>query len=44
VVGVNNLNKILESVIEKPEGKPTLVPDTDKREALEISTDEYGLE
>lgn len=43
LVGTKNLDAILGTVIEKPEGKPTLVPITDKREALDTSAKEYGL-
>lgn len=37
LMGKDVFAKVLEGLIEKPEGKPTLVPDTDKREALDLT-------
>lgn len=37
-VGKSELAQILDGVIEKPVGKPALVPETDKRPALSLST------
>lgn len=36
LVGKKKLIELLGNLIEKPEGKPTLVPESDKRPALEI--------
>lgn len=37
-VGKSELAEILDGIIEKPVGKPALVPETDKRPALSLST------
>jgi hypothetical protein len=34
LLGKNRFNELLSGYIEKPQGKPTLVPDSDKRPAL----------
>ena len=33
-MGKKNFTAILGSLVEKPQGRPTLVPDSDKRPAL----------
>jgi hypothetical protein len=40
VGGAKELDRILEGLIHKPLGKPALVPESDEREAVEISTAE----
>lgn len=37
LMGKNDFNKVLGGLIVKPQGKPTLVPDTDKRQAISVS-------
>ena len=37
LLGKQNFNEILGNLIIKPKGKPTLVPETDKREAMTIT-------
>lgn len=37
LVGKKKLTEVLEGLIDKPEGKPTLVKDSDKRPALDLS-------
>lgn len=39
VVGKKRLKELSEGCITKPPGKPTLVPDEDKRAALDPATD-----
>lgn len=39
-MGKKKFNEILGSYVYKPDGKVTLVPDSDKREAIYISTAE----
>ena len=38
LLGKKKFNEILSDFIEKPQGKPTLVPESDKREALSITS------
>ena len=38
LLGKKKFNDILSDFIEKPQGKPTLVPESDKREALSITS------
>ena len=40
LMGKKKFNEILGSLVYKPDGKVTLVPDSDKREAIYISTAE----
>ena len=40
IQGKKKFNEILGSYVYKPDGKVTLVPDSDKREAIYISTAE----
>ena len=37
LMGKDVFAKVMEGIIEKPEGKPTLVPDSDKREAINLT-------
>ncbi|MDD4291034.1 MAG: DUF2800 domain-containing protein [Clostridia bacterium] len=37
LMGKTDFNKVLGGLIVKPQGKPTLVPDTDKRPAISVS-------
>ena len=39
-MGKKKFNEILGSYVYKPDGKVTLVPDSDKREAINLSTAE----
>ena len=34
-------NELLGGLIEKPQGKPTLVPESDKRQALNTAQDDF---
>lgn len=38
LIGKKRFNEILESLIERPEGKPTLVPSSDKRKEIKINS------
>ena len=40
LMGKKTFNEILGDLVVKPAGKPTLVPDTDKRPALDIRSAE----
>ena len=40
LMGKKKFNEILGSLVYKPDGKVTLVPDSDKREAVKIATAE----
>lgn len=45
LLGKDKFNEILGGLIEKPSGKPTLVPQSDKRQAIKISAkDEFKEE
>ena len=46
VLGTKGMAETLGSVIEKPSGKPTLVPDSDRRQPLDFSSinEEYGID
>ena len=37
LMGKAEFSKVLGSLVTKPQGKPTLVPDTDKRQAISVS-------
>ena len=37
LIGKNKFNEILGALIERPEGKPTLVPSSDKRKEIKIN-------
>ena len=39
LVGKKNLAELLKGVIEKPEGKPTLVPQSDRRKEITVFDD-----
>ena len=39
-MGKKKFNEILGAYVYKPDGKVTLVPDSDKREAINLSTAE----
>jgi Protein of unknown function (DUF2800). len=41
LLGKQKFKELLEGYITKPQGKPTLVPDTDKRPALNMATDDF---
>ncbi len=39
LLGKKDFEKVLGGIIEKPEGKPTLVPVSDKRQAIDLASD-----
>lgn len=41
LLGKKQFNEILNGMIEKPEGKPTLVPDSDKRPEIHTAKDDF---
>ena len=42
LLGKTKFNELLGGLIEKPQGKPTLVPETDKRQALNTAIDDFN--
>jgi len=44
LLGKRRFDELLAGLIEKPEGKPVLVPETDKRPALHTAADDFGKE
>jgi len=42
LLGKKKFNEILDGMIEKPEGKPTLVPDSDKRPEIHTAKDDFN--
>lgn len=44
LLGKAKFEELLGSLIEKPAGKPTLVPETDKRKALNTAKDDFNNE
>ena len=43
LLGKTKFNNLLGGLIEKPQGKPTLVPNSDKRQALNTAKDDFKL-
>jgi hypothetical protein len=41
LLGKNRFNELLSAYIEKPQGKPTLVPDSDKRPAINTAKNDF---
>ncbi|MGI6512129.1 MAG: DUF2800 domain-containing protein [Catenisphaera adipataccumulans] len=41
LLGKNRFNELLSGYIEKPQGKPTLVPDSDKRPAMNTAKNDF---
>lgn len=41
LLGKTKFNELLGGLIEKPQGKPTLVPESDKRQALNTAIDDF---
>ena len=41
LLGKTKFNELLSGLIEKPQGKPTLVPESDKRQALNTAQDDF---
>ncbi|MDY5159670.1 DUF2800 domain-containing protein [Actinotignum urinale] len=44
LIGKTRFDQLLADLIEKPQGKPTLVPDSDKRPALSTAKDDFKEE
>ena len=44
LLGKTKFAELLGGLIEKPQGKPTLVPETDKRPALNTAKDDFKEE
>lgn len=42
LLGKTKFNNLLGGLIEKPQGKPTLVPNSDKRQALNTAKDDFN--
>ena len=42
IIGAKRKNEI-SAMIDKPAGKPTLVPDSDKRLAINVTADDFGV-
>ena len=42
VLGKKKFEEILGGLIEKPQGKPTLVPESDKRPAMNTAKDDFN--
>lgn len=41
LLGKNRFNELLSGLVEKPQGKPTLVPDSDKRPAMNTAKNDF---
>lgn len=41
LLGKTKFNELLGGLIEKPQGKPTLVPESDKRQTLNTAIDDF---
>lgn len=44
LLGKNRFEELLEGLIEKPQGKPTLVPESDKRPAMNSAKEDFKEE
>lgn len=44
LLGKSRFDELLTAYIEKPQGKPTLVPDTDKRPAMNTAKNDFMKE
>ena len=44
LLGKQQFNELLGSLITRPQGKPTLVPESDKRPAMSTITDDFKEE
>ena len=42
ILGAKRKDEIAEMIV-KPAGKPTLVPDSDKRLAISVTADDFGI-
>ena len=42
LLGKTKFNELLGGLIEKPQGKPTLVPESDKRQTLNTAIDDFN--
>lgn len=43
-LGKNRFEELLNELIEKPQGKPVLVPESDKRPAMHTAADDFKSE
>ena len=41
VLGITAMTKLLGGLVEKPQGKPTLVPVSDKRPAMNTAANDF---
>lgn len=44
LLGKRRFDELLADLIEKPQGKPVLVPETDKRPAMHTAADDFSTE
>ena len=44
LLGKKKFETLLAGLVEKPQGKPTLVPASDKRQALNTAKDDFSEE
>lgn len=44
LLGKRRFDELLADLIEKPQGEPVLVPETDKRPAMHTAADDFGKE
>lgn len=44
LLGKSRFDRLLSAYIEKPQGKPTLVPDSDKRPAMNTAKNDFKEE
>lgn len=44
LLGKKKFGEILDGLIEKPEGKPALVPESDKRPAIHTAKEDFSKE
>jgi Protein of unknown function (DUF2800). len=42
IVGKKKLNELIGDLIEKPQGKPVLVPEGDKRQVFNSAKSDFG--
>ena len=44
MLGREKFNELLGSLVTRPQGKPSLVPDSDKREEMNLAADDFKEE